>query len=186
VALARPSISSFVSLGGGFTELPNPLPLLQAIPAAKLFMWGEDLSFENLDPGGVWDSVALPKHAAIFPGQHFDYLPPLPGCGAPRGECTLIEAVAADLCALFVARNTPVGGAHPGIPASLTPPDVTLTPNQQFFGSNNLNGLRRFTTQAGCSMTLRWETPSDTGSRQLGTTRRRRDTTRLPEITRRR
>lgn len=70
--MARPSISSFVSLGGGFTELPNPLPLLQAIPCPELFMWGEDLAFENLDPGGVWDRIAQPKTSAAFPGEHFD------------------------------------------------------------------------------------------------------------------
>lgn len=178
VAVARPSISSFVSLSGGFTELPNPLPLLQAIPCPKLFMWGEALAFENLDPGGVWDRLAQPKTSAAFPGEHFDYLPPLPGCNAPRGDCALIGTVAADLSALFIARHTPVGGANPGIPASLTPPNVTLTPSQQFFGGNNLNGLRSFATRAGCSMTLRWETPGDTGSRQLGPARRVRNTTR--------
>lgn len=186
VAIARPSISSFVSLSGGFTELPDPLPVLRAIPSAKLFMWGEELIFENLDGGGAWESVAAPKHAAIFPGQHFDYLPPLSGCNAPRGTCALIETIAADLCALFIARNTPVGGVPPGIPPSLAPSDATLTPSQQFFGSNNLNGLRRFATQAGCSMTLRWETLSETGTRQLGPRRRRRDTTRPLENMQRR
>lgn len=186
VAAARPSISSFVSLDGGFVELPDPQPLLETIPGAKLFFWTRQGGFGNLIGLGVWDSVATPKHAAEYPGEHFDFLPRTLGCDAARGGCALIEAVAADLCALFIARHTPVGSAAPPIPVSLDPPDVTLTGAQLFFGANNLDGLQRFATEADCSMTLQWETPADSGSRELGRRRRIRTPDRLRDSVRRR
>jgi pimeloyl-ACP methyl ester carboxylesterase len=179
VAAAQPAVTSYIGLDAGFLEQPNPVPLLQGIPGAKLFIWKAVGGFGDLIDLGVWDNVGTPKHAAEFPGEHFDFLPPTPGCNAARGGCPLIEAVTADLCALFIARTTPVGGVAPPIPVSLAPPDVALTPTQQFFGANRLDGLRRFASQSGCSMTLQWETPADNGSRQLGPARRQRTPDRL-------
>jgi dienelactone hydrolase len=173
VAQARPSISSYVGLSGTFAEFSAPGAVLRAIPCPRFFLWADDVTFEDLDNGGMWSAVPQPKHAAIFQGEHFDYLPSTSGCSAPRGPCDLIEPVAADLAALFIARNTPVRGSAASIPVSLAPPAVSLSPNQQFFGANNLRGLRDFflastvSSRTGCRMTLRWETPDGSGARSL-------------------
>jgi hypothetical protein len=173
VAQARPGISSYVGLSGPFTELNDALDVLGGIRCPRFFLWGGAENKENLDSGGLWSAVRQPKHAAVFSGEHFDYLPPTPGCSEPRGPCDLIESVAADLTALFLARNTPVRGSAATIPVSLSPPAVTRTPNQQSFAGNDLSGLREFAlalrlpSRRGCRMMLRWETPQGSGRRSL-------------------
>lgn len=172
VAVAQPSISSFVSLEGGFLELSEPIPLLESIPsAAKLFIWAEE-GFGNLIGARVWDFVAASKHGAEYPGGHFDFLPPTPGCNNERrGACEHIEAVTADLCALFIARHTPVAATNSAIPISLRPPNVTLSTAQALFGANNLDALRRFRADAHCRMRLQWEGANgEIGARNLGRT----------------
>jgi alpha/beta superfamily hydrolase len=166
VKQARPQISAFVGLSGVWTELGNPvLSVLEAIGAPSFFMWGDER--DRLDVGGLWDHVQAPKHGAFFPGMHFDYLTPWTGCSFLRGSCTLIEPVAAELAALFITRYMPVNLSLAHIPVTLDPPNVTLTPKQQFFGAAGLTGLQDIKTRAGCSVDLRWEDGSS-GSRHLG------------------
>jgi hypothetical protein len=167
VRRARPEISAFVGLSGGWGELAD----LLAIDPPSFFMWGtgnEALPSENLDQGGLWGHVPFGKTAAAFPGGHFDYLTPWSGCDFRRGSCTLIELVAAELSALFISRHVPVKLSHAPIPPSLEPPTVTLTQHQQFFAGGHLNGLGLIRTREGCSIDLRWNDPLDTGSRHLG------------------
>jgi hypothetical protein len=125
---------------------------------------------EDLDVMGRWNQIPAPKNGALFPGEHFDYLTPWAGCnGLPRGSCTLIEPVAAELSALFIMRHMPaVDLSQVQIPVTLDPPNVTLTPKQQFFGAAGLTGLTDIKTRAGCSVKLRWVDGSQSGSRQLG------------------
>jgi hypothetical protein len=163
VLRARPNISSFVGLGGVFGIAPQ---LLQSIAGPKFFMWADLRADEDLESIGLWQNVATPRHVANYPGGHFDYLPPWPGCDFVR-TCPPVESLAADLIALFIARHTPVRLSLADIPVSLDPPDVTLTPNQQFFGADNLSGLRQFASQAECSMRLRWDVPGSSDSREL-------------------
>jgi pimeloyl-ACP methyl ester carboxylesterase len=173
VAQARPSISSFVSLSGGYGFLGDPIPLLSSIQARKFFVWADPRplgntasSAENLDLAGFWSRIPQPKHAAFFVGEHFDYirLRSDSECNERRGPCSVIGSVAADLVALFIARSTPVG-ASSSIPLSLIPPDTELTPNQQFFAGAHLSSLIRFDSEPNCRMTVRWETPEGSGTR---------------------
>jgi len=172
VAEARPAISAFVALSGPWLEFSNPVPVLQAIGAPSFFMWatGDPIggAFESLDGGGLWNQVPAPKHAAVFPGEHFDYLRPWTGCNFTRGDCTLIEAVAGELAALFITRHVPLNLSQAQIPITLAPPSVALTQAQQFFAGGQLSGLDQIETQAGCRVDLRWVEGSNSGSRQLG------------------
>lgn len=174
IARARPGISSFVSLSGAHGFIDDPPSVLGAIQARKFFMWVippdlADLARENLDERDLWRGIPQPKHAAIFlASEHFGYLRPRPSeasCARPT-DCRFMSDVAADLAALFIARHTPVG-ASPGIPASLVPPDVALTPKQAFFAGAHLQSFTLFPGSPGCRMTLRWETPEGSGSREL-------------------
>lgn len=171
VAAARPSISAYVGLSGPFTEFGNPVPVLQGIGAPSFFMWatGNPITgaFENLDGGGMWNQVPSPKAAAVHPGEHFDYISPT-ACGEPRGPCTLIQGVAADLAALFITRYAPLASSTASIPVDLEPPSVTLTPQQQFFAGAHLSGLSQIATREGCDVDLRWQDGGASGSRQLG------------------
>lgn len=172
VAQARPEISAYVGLSGPWLEFGNPVPVLQAIGAPSFFMWADGNpitgAFESLDGGGLWNQVSAPKHAAVFPGEHFDYLRPWAGCSFLRGTCTLIEAVAAELTALFITRHAPVNLSQSQIPVTLDPPNVTLTQKQQFFAGGHLSGLSQIQTHAGCPVSLRWVDGAESASRQLG------------------
>ncbi|HRQ64947.1 MAG TPA: hypothetical protein PKZ76_08795 [Xanthomonadaceae bacterium] len=172
VAQARRSMSAYVGLSGPWTDLGNPIPLLQGIGAPSFFMWAEGnpitAALESMDGGGMWGQVPAPKHAAVLPGEHFDYLRPWSGCSFPRGDCTLVEAVAAELTALFLARRLPVGTSAPPIPVSLAVPDVPRTTQQQFFAGGHLNGLHQIATRSGCRVRLRWLEGAVSGTRQLG------------------
>lgn len=172
VAQARPAISAYVGLSGPWSEFSNPVPVLQAIGAPAFFMWadGDPIrgALESLDGGGLWNQVPTPKHAAVFPGEHFDYLRPWEGCNITRGGCTLIEAVAAELAALFITRHVPVNLSQAQIPVTLDPPSVMLTLKQQFFAGGHLGGLSQIETRDGCRVNLRWVDGAASGSRQLG------------------
>lgn len=173
VAAARPSISAFAGLSGPWLEFSNPLPVLQSINAPAFFMWGTGnpitAAFEDLDGGGnLWSQVPSPKYAGVFPGEHFDYLQTWSGCNFPKGDCSLIPAVAAELTALFLGRYLPVNLSQTQIPVNLDPPDVTLTQQQQFFAGAHLNGLQQIVNRSGCEVALRWSDSGQTGTRTLG------------------
>ena len=124
---------------------------------------------ENMDDGGLLPAVPGPKWAAVFPGEHFDYLGHyLRVQLSERGNCDLIELVMAELITLFIQRNIPVKTSHAPIPPSLIPPAVTLTQKQAFFAGGHLNGIGPIESRRGCGIDLRWEDPLDTGSRHLG------------------
>ncbi len=169
VARQHPEVSAYVGLGGPWPELGDPFPTLENIGAPSFFMWGDDLPLENLDGGGMWNAIPPPKHGAVYPGEHFDYLPPRPGCAVPRGSCNLIEAVTADLAALFITRYAPVALSGVHIPVSLERPPVTLSTNQHFFAGGHLTGLSQIEGRAGCRVDLRWIDGTSAGSRRLGT-----------------
>lgn len=175
VAQARTTIGAYVGLSGPFSELVgSALGVLQGIGAPSLFMWatGDPITgtYENLGSGGlgVWDQLPDPKYAADFPGEHFDYINSWSACGFPRGDCSLIEAVAGELTTLFVSRYVPVNLSQSQIPVSLEPASVTLTTTQQFFAGGHLSGLSQIASRAGCRVNLGWEDGADVGSRQLG------------------
>lgn len=84
------------------------------------------------------------------------------------GTCTLFDFVAADLVALFISRYSPVVLSTSSIPPSLVPPDVTLTPEQQFYAGGQLAALSAADDLDECSIDLRWEDGTDIGTRHIG------------------
>jgi pimeloyl-ACP methyl ester carboxylesterase len=168
IAGAHPEFGAFVSLGGGFSELPNPIGTLQALRMPSFFMWAKRAPQEDLDSGGQWNAVQVNKYAAIYDGRHFDYLRPEDSGTAERGPCELIGGVAADLAALFVARNIRVPLSPTQVPVELTPPQVQLTPEQEFFAGNHLSALQSMPGNATCKMDMRWSVDGATGSRKVG------------------
>ena len=173
LAALRSSISAYVSLGGTFLELSTPGPVLQSIARPSLFMFIKPSISEDLDAGGLWNSVAAPKYRAVYPGEHFDYLADLPECDERRGTCARIPRAAADLVALFLQRYTPVPLAIANIPVDLNPAPVSQTPRQEDFatdhltGDGRLAGLDAFASDRSCRIDLAWE-DGTAGSRTIG------------------
>jgi pimeloyl-ACP methyl ester carboxylesterase len=170
VAAARPDFGAFVSLGGTYPSesVPWPPPV-----APSLFMWanGPGTEAEQLDQEGsryTWASLASPRYAAVYQGQHFDYLDATDTGAAPRGPCQLVGPVAADLMALFIARFVPIPLSRTEVPVDLSPPQVQLTPEQEPFGAAHLEGQRLFDGSRECRLDLRWDVEGTTGSRHLG------------------
>jgi dienelactone hydrolase len=169
VAAAHPEIGAFVSLGGRFQDFDDRLESLQAITMPSLFMWGKGLIFEDLDGNPkLWDPLTQPKYAAVYNGQHFDYLPAASTGDEVRGPCGLIGGASASLAALFVSANVPVSVSRTKIPIELTKPKVDLTPKQQFYGNGALGALDDIQQVQACRIDLRWKLPAGTGSRKLG------------------
>jgi hypothetical protein len=166
----RPTISAYVGLSGPWTELPDTTAVLQSIAPPSFFMWGTDTSPppEGLFPGSLWDAVPFGKTAAVFKGDHFDYLTTWPGCSFARGSCSIMDLVAAELVALFISRQVPVKLSHAPIPPSLIPPAVTLTDKQKQFAGGHLIFIKQAANSRGCSIDLTWNDPLDTGSRHIG------------------
>ena len=64
LAVVRPEISAYVSLGGTFLEFSAPGAVLQCIYKPSLFMFIKPSVTEDRDAGGLWRSVAAPKYRA--------------------------------------------------------------------------------------------------------------------------
>jgi pimeloyl-ACP methyl ester carboxylesterase len=144
IAGAHPEFGAFVSLGGGFSELANPPDTFNALHIPSFFMWAKGLGFEDLDggaAGGQWNPLPINKYAAVYQGQHFDYLRPQDRGTAAQGPCDLIGGVAGDLAALFIARNIRVPLSPIQVSVDLKPPQAQLTPQQEFFAGNHLTAL---------------------------------------------
>jgi pimeloyl-ACP methyl ester carboxylesterase len=176
-ARARPPISAFVSLSAPFNELnpPEPANLLGSIGAPSMFMFSSENCCvdENLDHTGLTDVIPQPKHIAVFPGQHFDYVADIPDCSEPRGACPIFSTAAAQLVALFISRYMPVPVSQPHISVNLNPGAVTQTDKQRQFSQNQLDSNGRLTalnhfTFEGCRIDLRWVDGTETGSRVIG------------------
>ena len=131
-------------------------------------MWATGGHGASTRPRGsqkFWDQLPQDKYAARYPGEHFDYLPESDTGNAPRGECQKVGSVAADLVALFIASNlfslTPIA-------VDLKPPQVQLTPEQEFFAGTHLEGEGAFQGGPGCTSNIRWNVGGNVGSRHLG------------------
>jgi pimeloyl-ACP methyl ester carboxylesterase len=174
VAAANPDFGAFVSLSGPYEEL-NPLQVLSPIVPASFLMWAKldggslGLTFEDLDSGHVWDQLTQWKYGAVVQAEHFDYLAANQTGTAERGPCAQVGAVTADLLALFLSGYMPVPLSRTTVPVGLTPPQVQLTPAQQFYAGAHLGGLDAFQHGTGCRLDLRWNVHGGvTGSLRLG------------------
>ena len=161
VAKANPAVAgALVSLGGGFLGVPE---FLSGIACPRFFMFNSDLNNEN--PDNLWDRLEGDRWAAFYDGGHFDYLPASATGTEPRGGCTLIEGIAADLAALFVAANVQ---SLTQIPVSLVKPQVTLTPAQEALAIQHLLSVDQIASRRGCRVELTWVVGGAAGARSLG------------------
>lgn len=166
---AQHEVGALVSLSGPYIQDGASKQALKQVTAPSFFMWGGgDAStslFGNLDEVGFWaNQLTQTRYAAVYEGEHFDYVDAVHTGGAERGPCAHIGAVCADLAALFIASNI---ASLTRVGVGLHEPQVTLTPQQQLFAEGHLQGFDQF-TGPGCRMTLRWVAHGETGGRQFG------------------
>lgn len=163
VAAAHPEMAALVSLSGQHTPPDDIDVLLNGVAVPSFYMWTKRNPAEDIDP--YWNGFKPPKYAAVYEGEHFDYLDPADISGVPRGPCPLIGAVAADLVSLFISSNL---ASLTQVPIDLSKPQVQLTPQQQIYAGGNLLSLDQINSEPGCSVDLRWNVHGVIGSRHLG------------------
>lgn len=173
VMAANPGFAAFVSLGAPYGELNDRSAVLTGIGRPTFFAWAEGngggLFLENLGPpANVWDGLPQPRYAAVYQGEHFDYLRPQDAGTDLRGPCPLVGGAMADLVALFLSAHAPVPLGRTRVGVDLKPPQVELTPEQQFFAGGHLQGVAQFQSAPGCRLDLRWNLDGQTGGRKLG------------------
>ncbi|MBV1855912.1 alpha/beta hydrolase [Catellatospora tritici] len=173
VMAANPAFGAFVSLGAPYAEINDRMAVLTSIGRPSFFAWateGNSLGqiFEDLDgPTHIWDNLPQPRYAAVYEGEHFDYLRPQDVGSDLRGPCPLVGGAMADLVALFLATHVPVPLGRTRVPVELTPPKVELTPQQEFFAGAHLQGVAQFQATPGCRLDLRWNVDGKQGSRTI-------------------
>jgi len=159
-------VSAFAGFSGVWQDWPQgPSPIF-GIATPTLLTWGgpDDLFTQLSDQG--WDSLPKPRHRAIFSeGRHWDYLPAgaVP-CDREHGPCTLQGAATADLATMFFGKYAPpelATNLPAQIPDTLLPPDLVLTPDQEFYAGSYLYGLRAMSEVAGCGYQLDHATPNE-------------------------
>ena len=149
---------------GDFTGTP-PRP-----DVPKLFFWGSGEP-SHKPPDSYWNLLTTPKHKIMFNrGQHWDYVPaPDTACGTTPGPCDNVDNLAADFAALFMSKYMPPPGGFgdpaSSIPDNLTPPEISLTVQQQFFAGSHLKSFDSVPGDCGCTVT--WETASGPGTLML-------------------
>ena len=167
---AAHEVGALVSLSGPYIQDGVSRQALRQVTVPCFFMWGDDKTGQtngrdDLDQAMFWtDQLEQNRYAAVYQGEHFDYVDAANTGGAPRGPCAQVGAACADLAALFVAANI---ASLTAVGVDLRKPSATLTPPQQVLAQDHLMGLDQF-TGPGCHMTLRWVVDGQTGARQFG------------------
>jgi pimeloyl-ACP methyl ester carboxylesterase len=107
---ASANVGAYASLSGVWQDWPDSNRPIQSLRIPKLFTWGDDLLdlFSSLDSGGLWDTIPVTKHKAVFAGAaHWDYLRAgRTACASARGDCDLVRLVASDLLCTFFGKTT--------------------------------------------------------------------------------
>jgi dienelactone hydrolase len=159
-------ISAVAYLGAVWIDWPDAQPRpITLLHAPQLFMWGTNEIFSAL-PNNLWQAVPTPKHRAVFPkGEHWDYLydQDTP-CDATRGPCSLVPAAARDLATMFFGRYLPpelVPDLGQRVPASLVPPALNLTVEQQFYAGSYLSAFPAIQQTSDCGVQLTHALPTD-------------------------
>ncbi|HEX6032256.1 MAG TPA: alpha/beta fold hydrolase, partial [Tepidiformaceae bacterium] len=102
---ASGNVAAYASLSGVWQDWPDSNRPIQSLRIPKLFTWGDDLLdlFASLDSGGLWGTIPVTKHKAVFAGAaHWDYLRAgRTACATARGDCDLVRLVASDLLCTF-------------------------------------------------------------------------------------
>jgi pimeloyl-ACP methyl ester carboxylesterase len=171
-AAANPDIRAFASLSGPYQELNDATTLFAALTSPSFFAWAEgsgpSLGLEDLDGNPpLYNSLNLPKYAAVFKGEHFDYIDDT-GM-SPAGPChPLMGGALADLATLFIAEAMPIPLGGTEVPFDLKKPQVSLTFEQEFYAGSHLSSLDAIESQAGCRIDLKWTINATFGSRVIG------------------
>lgn len=169
-------VGAFAGLSAGWHEWNTfgslPIPLFE-LRVPSFHAWGTEGLFSDALSDSDFGKIAKPKHRIVLEGgEHWEYLQGQSGgCSPASGECHLLGAIAGDLLAGFFARYLPpleslLTGA--GIPASLVPPEIDQTFQQQFYAGGHLSGLGMLPYSEGCSVMSSWETGDGDGSITLG------------------
>ena len=158
-AVGRP-VAAFAGLSGTWQDWfggePFPLPLL-TVPS--LLTWGGAADLFTQLTETQWASMARPRHRVVFAqGEHWDYLgTPGPPCAHGGGVCPEIAGATADLLTMFLGRYLPPELAvnlPTAVPASLEPPQLDLTGEQEFFAGGFLGGFAALGGNPACGVTV--------------------------------
>jgi len=143
---ASAGVTAFAGLSGVWQDWPSgPVPVtLLDIPT--LLVWGGPLDFFTELSPATWDELPPPKHRVVWAeGEHWDYLVNQdPPCSSGAGPCAGAGVATADLVTMFCGKYVPPEHAAyltEAIPDTLMPPELELTPEQQFFAGGWLSGF---------------------------------------------
>lgn len=157
----RHQVSAYAGLSGEWQDWfgaePFPLPLLD-LPTL-LVRGGAADQFSQV-PDATWQAMATPRHRVVFDeGEHWDYLggsTSVP-CRPAPGPCPHVASATADLLTMFFGRYLPpeLATDHAnGIPASLDPPALALTAEQEFFAGGYLGGFEALAGHGSCGVAV--------------------------------
>ncbi len=133
-------------------------------------------------PESIWNQLPRPRHRVVFAeGEHWDYLGPVDvPCRPGRGPCHGLGAATDDLVTMFLAKYLPPELATDlpdRVPPSMEPPEMVLTPEQEFFAGAHLVGFDALEGDTACALQVSFELRR--WSRTDVRTRRTRSTSRV-------
>jgi pimeloyl-ACP methyl ester carboxylesterase len=171
IAIGWSEVGALAAFGGPFLE-PNDAPQMFAnIRCPSLFMFSgsphayqEQIESDNPSPSNFWRTIPGDHYAAIYQGEHFDYLEPSQSGTAPRGPCSQIGELAAELAALFVSR---VLRPLTFVSTSLRKPQVSLTEKQWQLAVAYMKAIDRPWGDA-CRIHLKWKVGGSQDNRWIG------------------
>ena len=157
-------IAAYSSLSGVHTDWPSGRLPVQRLNVPMQFITGSPIDdvFASISDA-LWNSLARPRHRAVFAsGFHWDYLPAAQTpCDQNRGPCRHTGHAAVDLVTMFFAKYLPPE-LHPGLPDqisdSLTPPEMVLSPEQEFYAGGHLVGYKLLAGKPECNVSQDWAT----------------------------
>lgn len=165
------AVSAFAGLSGVWSDWPSrPLPV-EEVDAATLLVWGGPLDFFTELPDSIWQGLPRPRHRVVFAeGEHWDYLGAVDvPCRPGRGPCQGLGAATDDLVTMFLARYLPPELAPDlpdRVPPSLEPPELVLTPEQEFFAGAHLVGFGGLGGDPSCALEVDFAIPSLVANRR--------------------
>ena len=171
IAAGWPEVAALVSLSGPYLELNDVSNLISSIRCPSLFMFStapgvpsEQIEDDETANNNYWRKLPDDRYAAMFFGEHFDYLDPSTSGTLPPGPCSQIGQLAADLTALFVASNVQ---SLTDVPIGLRKPQVVLTDAQLTLAIQHLPAIDKNWGE-DCRIQLKWRVGGEEGERIIG------------------
>lgn len=164
---AQRQVGALVGLSGTFIRENETLAILKTVTVPTFLMWAQGVAFEDLHARRFWETeLKQNRYAAVFSGEHFDYVEASDSGPTPRGACAHVGGVAGDFAALFIASTIQsLTAVH--VDLRKPQPLMPLTAEQQVFANGYLNNLDFF-SPPNCGMTLEWRVGEAAGARQFG------------------